>query len=99
MPFFYYKLNAPRATFPADITKDEITMMQAHVLYWTNILEMHKAVVFGPVVHPEGAFGVAILEVQDEAEALSLVQHDPAILSNLGFGSEVYPMAKAIART
>lgn len=99
MPFFYYKLIAPRATFPSDMTEQEMAMMQQHVLYWTNILEMHKAVVFGPVIHPQGTFGVAILEVENENEAISLVRHDPVLLANSGFGSEVYPMANAIART
>ena len=99
MPFFYYKLIAPRATFPSDITEQEMAMMQEHVLYWTNILEMHKAVVFGPVIHPQGTFGLAILEVENEAEAISLVRHEPAIISNLGFSYEIYPMANAIART
>ena len=66
--------------------------MQDHVVYWKGLAEKGTAVVFGPVLDPKGVWGVAVVEVSDEAEARSLVPKDPVFKARLG-QIEVYPMA------
>ena len=100
MPFFVYKLLGPRPTFPADITDSEKSLMQAHAAYWTDVMEKQRSVVaFGPVAAPQGTYGLAILEANDQAEAERLIADDPVQKANVGFGSECHPMLRAKVRT
>ena len=100
MPFFVYKLLGPRATFPADITEAERALMQAHAAYWTDVMEKQRSVVaFGPVADPRGTYGLAILEVNDQAAAEGLIADDPVQTANVGFGKECHPMLRAKVRT
>ena len=99
MPFFVYKLLGPRPTFPADITEDERTLMKSHAVYWTDVMnEKGSVVAFGPVADPRGTYGLAILEVPDEAEAQRLIAGDPVQQANVGFGFECHPMLRAHIR-
>lgn len=96
--YFFCKLIPPRPTFPGDMTEAEGTIMREHFVYWRGLLEKRKAVVYGPVVDPQGTYGVSVLEVEDEAEARGIAENDPTIVSGAGFQLEVYPMPKAIVR-
>jgi uncharacterized protein YciI len=98
MPYFFYKLISPRPTFPDDMTEDEGAVMQQHFGYWTEHLEAGRVVVYGPVADPRETFGMAVLAVEDEAEARRLVEGDPAIAADAGFGFEVHPMPSTIVR-
>jgi uncharacterized protein YciI len=40
-------------------------------------------VAFGPVLHPDGAFGIGIIQVNDEDEAKTFAENDPSITSGL----------------
>lgn len=99
MAHFLYKLIPPRPTFPADMTEDEGAIMQAHFGYWAGIIEERRAVAYGPVMDPNGTYGIAVLEVDDEDAARNLAESDPAITANAGFGLEVHPMPDAIVRS
>jgi uncharacterized protein len=98
VPHFLYKLIPPRPTFPADMTEDEGAIMQAHFGYWAGVIQERRAVAYGPVQDPNGTYGIAVLEVDDEGAAEELVAGDPAIASTAGFGSELHPMPDAIVR-
>jgi uncharacterized protein YciI len=95
---FLYKLIPPRPTFPADMTDDEGAIMQEHFGYWAGLIEQRRVVAYGPVMDPNGNYGVAVLDVDDDAAAQRLAQDDPAIRSDAGFGFEVHPMPDAIVR-
>jgi hypothetical protein len=95
---FIYKLIPPRPTFPADMTEAEGAIMQEHFGYWAGLIEARQAVVYGPVMDPKGTYGIAVVEVEDEANARRIAEHDPAITSDTGFGFEVHPMPDAIVR-
>ena len=99
MPHFLYKLISPRPTFPGDMTQEEGAIMQRHFGYWAGILEEGRVVAYGPVADPKGPYGIAVLEVGDEAEAARLAEGDPAIAADAGFGFEVHPMPDTIVRT
>jgi uncharacterized protein YciI len=86
---FFVKLIPHRSTFAQDMTADEREVMIRHGAYWTGL--MHKGVVpvFGPVMDPAGAYGIGILEADDEAALRSLLENDPAVGLNR---YEVHPM-------
>jgi len=56
------------------MTEAEGTIMQAHFAYWLSLLEQRKVVVVGPVLDPKGTYGMALLEVEDEAMAENLAE-------------------------
>jgi len=89
---FLFKLIAPRPTFAQDMTEAERKVMQEHVVYWKGLADRGVAVVFGPVLDPKGVWGVAVVEVSDEAEARALVPNNPVFKAHLG-QIEVYPMS------
>jgi uncharacterized protein YciI len=94
MKYFFYKLNPPRPTFPADITPDEGKLMQAHSAYWSEQMTKGRVVAIGPVADPKGTYGVGLIRLKDDADPSFLVANDPAILAKAGFTTEVYPMPR-----
>ncbi len=94
---FYFKLIPPRATFPSDITDEEQALMAQHSDYCQQQFEAGKLLLYGPVMSPDGAFGVGILEVADEAEARTFGENDPSVTAGMNRFA-VYPMRVAAAR-
>jgi uncharacterized protein YndB with AHSA1/START domain/uncharacterized protein YciI len=94
--YFMIKLLPPRPSFPTDMTEAEAKIMHDHVAYWRRLLAEGRAIVFGPVADPRGAFGLGVLRVRDEAELAALQANDPARLANIGFGQEALPMLQAV---
>jgi uncharacterized protein len=78
------------------MTEAERKVMQEHAIYWKDLTERRIAIVFGPVLDPKGMWGVAIVEVADEADAPALGTNDPAVQAGLTF--EVFSMPGAIVR-
>lgn len=91
MKRFLLKLIAPRPTFAQDMTEAERMIMRDHVAYWTDLKNKGVAVAFGPVIDPKGVWGVAIVEVTDDAVMRTTVSADPVSKARLG-SIEVYPM-------
>lgn len=98
MGYFHLRLNAPRPTFPFDMSEGEKTAMAAHAAFWRKRAEENIALVVGPVFDPKGAWGMAIVETENEAEAEALGQGDPVILADLGFSYDVSPIPSIILR-
>jgi uncharacterized protein YciI len=98
LAFFLLKLIAPRKTFHLDMTEAERQLLAVHGLYWREMLSKGKAVVFGPVIDPDGSWGLGILEVEDEAEAHRLSENDPVIKAGRGFRYEFFPMPTLVSR-
>jgi uncharacterized protein YciI len=94
---FYFKLIAPRATFPGDITEEEKALMAKHGAYCQQQFDAGKLLVYGPVTSPQGAFGMGILEVADAADAQHFGENDPSVLGGLN-RFEFYPMRVPNAR-
>ena len=94
---FYFKLIPPRSTFPADITPQERGLMTEHSAYFEQLFKDGKVLLYGPVNAPQGAFGMGILEVADEAEAQQFGESDPSVRGGLN-RFECYPMMVANAR-
>ena len=98
MGYYHLKLISPRATFPFDMSDAEKAAMTAHSHYWQRQAEDKRAVVVGSVFDPQGAWGMAIVETENEAEAEALAEADPVIIASLGFRYEVCPMPSLIFR-
>ncbi len=96
MRYFFFKLIGPRPSFPADITPPEMKLMQEHGQYWRAQMAQGKVVAFGPVADPKGAFGVAIVRLEDGVDPKSLTDGDPVIKANAGFSFDIYPMLQAV---
>lgn len=95
--YFYMRLIPPRPTFAMDMNADERALMQQHVVYFHGLFEQGKVLIFGPVLDPTDNFGMAVLEVADEAEARSLLEKDPTISAGMNRFS-VHPMIVGAAR-
>jgi uncharacterized protein len=98
MNYFLFKLLPPRPTFPNDLTDTEGAIMQEHFAYWSDLIRRRKAVAYGPVMDPQGPYGVAVVEVEDEATADRVAANDPAIKSRAGFRYEIHTMPDAQVR-
>ena len=98
MGYFHLKLLSPRPTFPFDITEAEGKAMAEHAEYWQKLAIDGHAVAVGPVFDPAGPWGMAIVETENEAEAVAFGAADPVIRAALGFRYEVMPMPSLILR-
>jgi len=94
---FYFKLVPPRPSFAQDITAEESTLMDKHGAYFQQQFDAGKVLLYGPMMAPEGTFGVGILEVADEAEARQFAENDPSVRAGMN-RFEIYPMRVANAR-
>jgi len=94
---FVFKLIPPRPTFAQDMTEEERSIMGQHVVYWTEMAEKGIALVFGPVLDPNGAYGLGIIEVDDEDQVQGLAAGDPAVRSGIG-RMEIYPMLAVLRK-
>ncbi len=92
METFFCKLIPPRASFASDMSPEEAQLMQQHAEYLRGLLARGSVVTFGVVANPSGAFGMAVVEVADQAEVQQLTANDPVIRSERGFRYEVCAM-------
>lgn len=98
MAFFHLKLQAPRPSFPFDATEEEKAAMQEHSAYWQAKADERVALVVGPVFDPAGPYGMAVVEVADEAAAMALGDNDPVVKAGLGFAYAVAAIPSLIMR-
>ena len=94
---YFFKLIPPRPTFPGDITGEETRLMDEHFRYFQEHFAAGRLLLFGPVMAPGGAFGLAVLEVDDEAEARQFGEGDPSVKAGLN-RFECFPMRVSAAR-
>ena len=78
-----------------DMTEDERNIMLQHIVYWKEQMEKGFAIAFGPVLDPQGVYGVGIIQVDDETQTKTLAENDPAVSSGLN-RLEIYPMPNAV---
>ena len=72
--------------------------MEKHILYWKQLAERRIALFFGPVLDPNGIYGMAIVEVHEDALVNNIANNDPAIKSSAGFKFEIYPVVDPVLR-
>jgi len=94
---YFFKLIPPRPTFPHDMTDKEEVLMDEHSAYFKQQFDAGKLRLYGPVMAPDGAFGLGILEVADESEARRFGENAPSMRGGLN-RFEFYPMHVASSR-
>lgn len=99
MAYFHLRLVPPRPTFPHDGSEKEMEAMDRHASYWREKAAERTAIAVGPVFDAEGAWGMAVVEVDNEAAARAVADNDPVILADLGFHFRVSPMPSLILRS
>ncbi len=95
--YFVYKVVPPRPTFFSDQSDQEAAIMAEHVRYWTGNLQDGTTVAFGPVLDPDGVWGLGIIEVGSRSDAERIRDADPVITSGLAT-VELHPMPRAVVR-
>lgn len=99
IPKLHYMLKStpPRPTFHQDMTVEERDIMLKHINYWTEKQKQGIALVFGPVLNPSAPHGLAIIEVENEAQVPKLIEEDPAVIAGL-MPTEFYPMKAMVSK-
>jgi len=80
--YFALKLLPCRPTFAQDMSPEERAIMQQHIVYWRALMDKGKVLAFGPVMDPKGAYGLGIIEADDEAQVDDFIAKDPASTIN-----------------
>jgi len=75
---FFVKLIPPRPTFNLDITPEEAAIMQSHSAYWAGLAKQGSVLVYGPVLDPDGVYGMGVVSAESAEEAQRLMAGDPA---------------------
>jgi len=94
---YFFKLIPPRPTFPEDMRDGERGLMDEHARYFREQFAAGTILLFGPVMAAGGAFGLAVLEVDDESAARRFGEGDPSVRGGLNT-FEIYRMQVAAAR-
>jgi uncharacterized protein YciI len=80
---FFFRLIPPRPTFPQDMDERERALMSEHAAYMPRFFDTGEVMAYGPVLDPEQSFGIALLEMADQAEAEPFAQGDPGVKAGM----------------
>ena len=92
MAYFFCKFITPRKDFLKTMSADEAKLLKAHGEYLQELLEQGRVVAHGPVVEPQGGFGLSLFDVEDENQLSDLTAQDPMILAGVGARYDTFPM-------
>jgi uncharacterized protein len=76
--YFVLYLLPSRPDFAQTMTEEELSIMQEHIGYWTDLMNKGKILAFGPVMDPKEVYDLGIVSVEDEQEVKDLIAGDPA---------------------
>lgn len=94
---FMLMSTPPRTTFHQDMTVEERNIMLEHIAYWTDKQNQGIALVFGPVLNPSAPHGLAVIEVENEAQVPKLIAEDPAVIAGI-MTTEFFPMIATLPK-
>jgi uncharacterized protein YciI len=89
---YFCKLHPPRPSFAQDMTAAEGALMQQHAGYLSDWLAKGNVVTFGMVGDPAGAYGIAVMQAEDDDALRRITENDPVIRSGQGFRYETHLM-------
>jgi uncharacterized protein YciI len=75
-----------------DMTDEERSIMQRHIAYWNDNMSKGMVLAFGPVLDPQGVYGLGIVEVENEQQVKDMITNDPAN----GLNKYEYYLMKAV---
>ncbi|MEH7549044.1 YciI family protein [Neobacillus vireti] len=79
------------------MTVEERNIMLEHIAYWTDKQNQGIALVFGPVLNPSAPHGLAVIEVEYEAQVPKLIAEDPAVIAGI-MTTEFFPMIATLPK-
>lgn len=80
-----------------DMTPEERVLMQEHARYTRESFDAGKILIYGPVMAPQGAFGMAVFEAADESEVRLVLESDPTVRAGMN-KFEIHPMRVGAAQ-
>ena len=83
MQTFVFRLLPPRPDFAMTMTESEQAVMGEHIAYWQPQIEAGRMVAFGPVMEPDGVWGLAVFEAESEEAARELAADDPSVVAGV----------------
>jgi uncharacterized protein len=92
---FIYVVRPARAGFVDAMTDEEQSVMGEHFAYLQELLADGTLMLAGPCL--DRAFGIAIFEADDAAEAERIMRADPAVVRGV-FTAELHPFKPALMR-
>ena len=95
---YLYRLLPPRPTFPQDMMREEVEVMQAHSAYLRGLAAKGEAIAFGPVLDPKGAWASGFSRSQAPSAWRRSRGATPGVASGRGFAYEIRPMAALVTR-
>jgi uncharacterized protein len=79
MTTFVFRLKAPRPNFALDMSDEEREVMGRHAAHWQSYIDSGQMVIFGPVLDSTGAWGLGVVQADDEDEVREFAARDPAV--------------------
>ena len=92
---FVYIYKPIKENFNQTATEEENKIISEHFLYLKNLLEKKILILAGPELNAK--FGIAVLETNTEAEAIKIMENDPAIINKV-FTAELFPFRVSLLR-
>jgi uncharacterized protein YciI len=90
---YFIRLLGTRSDWPKNMTDEEEKIMDRHFKYLTDLVAQKKVLMAGPCFNP--VFGLIILQVESEEEAMELMKNEPTVVNGL-HTYEMNPMRVAL---
>ena len=65
------------------MSDDERALMQQHAAYMKTCFDAGSVLAYGPVLDPEGSFGIALLDTGSLEEARQMGEDDPTVRAGM----------------
>ncbi len=80
---WFIRLIPPRTTFVQDMTQAEGALMDQHFAYWKQQNASGVLLFGGPVLDPNGPFGILVIRAATIEEARAIASADPSVKGGL----------------
>lgn len=97
MKAYLCKFIPPRADFLTTMTADEAKWMKQHAAFLDDLLAKGVVVAHGPVMDPNGGYGVSLYQIADDESIEAITSQDPIVKNGAGH-YEHHPMRHLAAR-
>ena len=91
MKYYLCKFVPPRADFLTTMSAGEQHAMQQHGAYLNELLGQGLIAAHGPVMDPDGPYGLSLFRIDDDQDIAALTANDPLIAHGIGH-YEHHPM-------
>jgi uncharacterized protein YciI len=97
MKYYLCKYIPPRADFLPTMSSEEKEWMTQHGAFLDDLLSQGTIVAHGPVMDPNGGYGVSLYRIADDQDIEAFTSQDPIVKNGAGH-YEHHPMLHLKAR-